>query len=89
MTRMPLVRERVQQYFNIPINTDVNPDEIVSIGASVQAGVLNGDVQEVALMDVTPLSLGIETMGGVFMPLIPRNTPIPCEASEIFSDASE
>ena len=85
MTRMPLVRERVQQYFNIPINTDVNPDEIVSIGASVQAGVLNGDVQEVALMDVTPLSLGIDTMGGVFMPLIPRNTPIPCEASEIFS----
>lgn len=85
MTRMPLVRERVAQYFNLPVNSDVNPDEIVSIGASIQAGVLNGDVQEVALMDVTPLSLGIETMGGVFMPLIPRNTPIPCEASEIFS----
>ena len=57
----------------------------MSIGASIQAGVLNGDIQEVALMDVTPLSLGIETMGGVFLPLIPRNTPIPCEASEVFS----
>ncbi len=85
MSRMPLVRERVSQFFNLPINTDVNPDEIVSIGASIQAGVLNGDLQEVMLMDVTPLSLGIETMGGVFMPLIPRNTPIPCEASEVFS----
>lgn len=85
MTRMPLVRERVANFFNLPINTDVNPDEIVSIGASIQGGVLNGDLQEVMLMDVTPLSLGIETMGGVFMPLIPRNTPIPCEASEIFS----
>ncbi len=85
MSRMPLVRERVSQFFNLPINTDVNPDEIVSVGASIQAGVLNGDLQEVMLMDVTPLSLGIETMGGVFMPLIPRNTPIPCEACEEFS----
>ena len=85
MTRMPLVRERVSKFFNLPINTDVNPDEIVSIGASIQGGVLNGDLQEVMLMDVTPLSLGIETMGGVFMPLIPKNTAIPCEASEIFS----
>ena len=85
MSRMPLVRNRVSEFFNLPINTDVNPDEIVSIGASIQGGVLNGDLQEVMLMDVTPLSLGIETMGGVFMPLIPRNTPVPCEASEIFS----
>ncbi len=85
MTRMPLVRERVSKFFNLPINTDVNPDEIVSVGASIQGGVLNGDLQEVMLMDVTPLSLGIETMGGVFMPLIPKNTAIPCEASEIFS----
>ena len=85
MSRMPLVREEVQKFFNLPINSNVNPDEVVSIGASIQGGVLNGDVQEVMLMDVTPLSLGIETMGGVFMPLIPRNTPIPCEASEIFS----
>ncbi len=85
MSRMPLVRNRVSDFFHLPINTDVNPDEIVSIGASIQGGVLNGDLQEVMLMDVTPLSLGIETMGGVFMPLIPRNTPVPCEASEIFS----
>ena len=85
MSRMPLVREEVQKFFNLPINSNVNPDEVVSIGASIQGGVLNGDVQEVMLMDVAPLSLGIETMGGVFMPLIPRNTPIPCEASEIFS----
>ena len=85
MTRMPLVRERISKFFNLPVNANVNPDEIVSIGASIQAGVLNGDIQEVALMDVTPLSLGIETMGGVFLPLIPRNTPIPCEASEVFS----
>ncbi|MBR4984505.1 MAG: molecular chaperone DnaK [Proteobacteria bacterium] len=85
MTRMPLVRQRVSEFFNLPINTQVNPDEIVSVGASIQGGVLNGDLEEVMLMDVTPLSLGIETMGGVFMPLIPRNTPIPCEASEVFS----
>ena len=85
MSRMPLVRDKVQKFFNLPVNSEVNPDEVVSIGASIQAGVLNGDVQEVMLMDVTPLSLGIETMGGVFMPLIPKNTPIPCEASEIFS----
>ena len=85
MTRMPLVRERVSEFFGLPINAEVNPDEVVSMGASIQAGVLNGDVQEVMLMDVTPLSLGIETMGGVFMPLIARNSPIPCEASEIFS----
>ncbi len=85
MTRMPLVRKMVSDFFNLPINSEVNPDEIVSIGASIQGGVLNGDLEEVMLMDVTPLSLGIETMGGVFMPLIQRNTPIPCEASEIFS----
>lgn len=85
MTRMPLVRTCVSEFFGLPVNADVNPDEIVSIGASIQGGVLNGDYQEISLMDVTPLSLGIETMGGVFMPLIPRNTPIPCEASEIFS----
>ena len=85
MTRMPLVRERISKFFNLPVNANVNPDEIVSIGASIQAGVLNGDIQEVALMDVTPLSLGIETMGGVFLPLIPRNPPIPCEATEVFS----
>ncbi len=85
MTRMPLVRQRVSDFFGLPINSEVNPDEVVSMGASIQAGVLNGEVQEVMLMDVTPLSLGIETMGGVFMPLIARNSPIPCEASEIFS----
>lgn len=85
MTRMPLVRETVSDYFKLPVVTDVNPDEAVSIGASIQAGVLNGEVEEVMLMDVTPLSLGVETAGGVFLPLIPRNTAIPCEASEIFT----
>ena len=85
MTRMPLVRETVSSFFKLPIDTDVNPDEVVSIGASIQAGVLNGEVEEVMLMDVTPLSLGVETAGGVFLPLIPRNTAIPCEASEIFT----
>lgn len=85
MTRMPLVRQMVENYFQLPVNKDVNPDEVISIGASIQAGVLNGDLEEVILMDVTPLSLGIETMGGVFLPLIGRNTAIPCEASEIFT----
>ena len=85
MTRMPLVRQIVGDFFGMQANAEVNPDEVVSMGASIQAGVLNGDLQEVMLMDVTPLSLGIETMGGIFMPLIARNSPIPCEASEIFS----
>ncbi len=85
MTRMPLVRQTVGDFFGMQPNAEVNPDEVVSMGASIQAGVLNGDLQEVMLMDVTPLSLGIETMGGIFMPLIARNSPIPCEASEIFS----
>ncbi|MCL2325386.1 MAG: molecular chaperone DnaK [Proteobacteria bacterium] len=85
MTRMPLVRKMVSDFFGLPVNTDVNPDEVVSIGASIQASILNGEVQDVMLMDVTPLSLGIETMGGVFLPLIPRNSAVPCEASEIFS----
>ncbi len=85
MTRMPLVREAVSDFFGLPIDTNVNPDEVVSVGASIQAGVLNGEVEEVMLMDVTPLSLGVETAGGVFLPLIPRNSAIPCEASEIFT----
>lgn len=85
MTRMPLVRRTVAEYFGIAVDPDVNPDEVVSVGASIQAGVLNGEVEEVFLMDVTPLSLGVETAGGVFLPLIPRNTAIPCEASEIFT----
>jgi len=85
MTRMPLVRQAVSDFFGLPIDTNVNPDEVVSVGASIQAGVLNGEVEEVMLMDVTPLSLGVETAGGVFLPLIPRNSAIPCEASEIFT----
>ena len=85
MTRMPLVRRTVAEFFGIAVDPDVNPDEVVSVGASIQAGVLNGEVEEVFLMDVTPLSLGVETAGGVFLPLIPRNTAIPCEASEIFT----
>ena len=85
MPRLPLVRRTVAEYFGIAVDPDVNPDEVVSVGASIQAGVLNGEVEEVFLMDVTPLSLGVETAGGVFLPLIPRNTAIPCEASEIFT----
>ncbi len=85
MTRMPLVRKRVSEFFNKTPHTRLNPDEVVAMGAAIQGGVLVGEIEEVVLFDVTPLSMGIETMGGTFTPLIPRNTPIPAQASEIFS----
>ena len=88
-TRMPLVVEKVKQFFNKEPNRSVNPEEVVSIGAAIQAGVLKGEVKEVLLLDVTPLSLGIETLGGVATPLIPRNTTIPTSKSQVFSTAAD
>jgi molecular chaperone DnaK len=88
-TRMPLVQDKVKQFFNKEPNKSVNPDEVVAIGAAIQAGVLKGEVKDVLLLDVTPLTLGIETLGGVATPLIPRNTTIPTAKSQIFSTAAD
>jgi molecular chaperone DnaK len=88
-TRMPKVQEVIRQFFNKEPVKGVNPDEAVALGAAIQAGVLKGDVGEVLLLDVTPLTLGIETLGGVATPLIPRNTTIPTEKSQIFSTATD
>jgi molecular chaperone DnaK len=88
-TRMPLVQQKVQEFFAKEPHKGVNPDEVVAIGAAIQAGVLKGEVKDVLLLDVTPLTLGIETLGGVATPLIPRNTTIPTAKSQIFSTAAD
>ncbi len=88
-TRMPLVQDKVKQFFNKEPHKGVNPDEVVAVGAAIQAGVLKGEVKEVLLLDVTPLTLGIETLGAVATPLIQRNTTIPTSKSQIFSTAAD
>ncbi len=89
MTRMPKIVETVSKYFGKEPNKSVNPDEVVAVGAAVQAGVLGGEVKDVLLLDVTPLTLGIETLGGVSTPLIPKNSTIPTSKSQVFSTAGD
>ena len=88
-TRIPMVKEAVKKFFGKDPHQGVNPDEVVAVGAAVQAGVLSGDVKDMVLLDVTPLSLGIETMGGVMTVMIPRNTTLPTQKKEVFSTATD
>src|SRR5213075_540516 len=88
-TRMPKVVDKVREFFGKEPRKDVNPDEAVAVGAAIQAGVLKGDVKDVLLLDVTPLSLGIETLGGVATKLINKNTTIPTRAQQVFSTADD
>ncbi|MDE5284683.1 MAG: Hsp70 family protein, partial [Candidatus Blochmannia sp. A2] len=88
-TRMPMVQKKVAAFFGKEPRKDVNPDEAVAVGAAVQGGVLSGEVKDVLLLDVTPLSLGIETMGGIMTPLITKNTTVPTKHSQVFSTAED
>lgn len=87
MTRMPKIRKTVESFFGKKPNTEINPDEAVALGAAIQGAVLSGSVKDVLLLDVTPLTLGIETYGGLFSPLIPRNTTVPCKVQQLYSTA--
>lgn len=88
-TRMPLIQQKIKEYFGKEPRKDINPDEVVAIGAAIQAGILQGDVREILLLDVTPLTLAIETLGGIAHPMIPKNTPIPYSKTEIFTTAED
>lgn len=88
-TRMPLIQKRVKEYFGKEPKKDINPDEVVAIGAAIQAGIIQGEVREILLLDVVPLTLAIETLGGIAHPMIPKNTPIPYQKKEIFTTASD